>query len=68
MQTIDDLTYDPLDKEIDIAHMKIEKAPYHFDMKDKINVWLDTLYDGSDMDKNKFYNEVENSLKEFCNK
>lgn len=25
-------TIDPLDKEIDFTHMKIEKAPYKFDL------------------------------------
>lgn len=35
---------DPLDKELDFTHMKIEKSPYKFDLKEKIKVWLDTLY------------------------
>lgn len=59
---------DPLDKELDFANMKIEKAPYKFSFKEKINVWLDTLYDGAGMTKDNFYDEVEGSLKEFCNK
>ena len=68
MQITNDLTYDPLEKEIDISHMKVEKAPFRFDTKEKINVWLDTLYDGCNMSKERFYDEVETSLKEFCNK
>ena len=59
---------DPLDKELDLTNMKIEKSPYKFDLKEKIKVWLDTLYDGADISKDKFYEEVENSLKIFCNK
>ena len=35
---------DPLDKELDLTHMKIEKSPYKLDLKEKIKVWLDTLY------------------------
>lgn len=61
-------TIDPLDKELDFTQMKIEKSPYKFDLKEKIKVWLDTLYDGADISKDKFYEEVENSLKIFCNK
>ena len=67
MQTFNNLV-DPLDKELDFSHMKIEKAPYTFSLKEKINVWLDTLYDGVKLPKDTFYNEVESSLKEFCNK
>ena len=59
---------DPLDRELDFSQMKIEKSPYKFDFKEKINAWLDTLYDGVDMTKDNFYNEVEGSLKEFCNR
>ncbi len=59
---------DLYDKEIDFSNVKIEKAPYKFDLKEKINVWLDTLYDGTNITKDRFYDEVENSLKEFCNK
>ena len=65
MQTFDSIV-DPLEKELDFTHMKIEKAPYKFSLKEKINVWLDTLYDGSEISKDTFYNEVEKSLKEFC--
>lgn len=61
-------TIDPLDKELDFTQMKIEKSPYKFDLQEKIKVWLDTLYDGSNISKEKFYEEVENSLKVFCNK
>lgn len=61
-------TIDPLDKEIDFTHVKIEKSPYKFDLKEKINVWLDTLYDDINIPKEKFYEEVENSLRTFCNK
>ena len=61
-------TIDPLDKEIDFAQMKVEKSPYKFDLQEKIKVWLDTLYDGANIPKEKFYDEVENSLKVFCNK
>ena len=67
MQTYSNVN-DPLDRELDFSHMKIEKAPYKFSLKEKINVWLDTLYDGVKLSKDNFYNEVENSLKEFCNK
>lgn len=67
MQIFDN-SVDPLDNEIDFSHMKIEKAPFKFSLKEKINLWLETLYDGSNISKNVFYNEVENSLKEFCNK
>ena len=67
MQTFDKII-DPLEKEIDFRHTKIEKAPFKFSLKEKINVWLDTLYDGCKMSKDNFYNEVEISLKEFCNK
>lgn len=59
---------DPLDKELDLTHMKIEKSPYKFDLQEKIKVWLDTLYDGENISKEKFYEEVESSLKVFCNK
>lgn len=68
MQIYSDKTIDILDNELDLAHMKIEKAPYKFDLKEKISVWLDTLYDGSNITKDKFYDEVEYSLKKFCNK
>ena len=61
-------TIDPLDKEIDFTHMKIEKAPYKFDLKEKINTWLDTLYDGANISKDEFYEEVESALRAFCNK
>lgn len=61
-------TIDPLDKELDLRNMKIVKAPYKFSLKEKINVWLDTLYDGIDITKENFYNEVESSLREFCRK
>ena len=61
-------TVDPLDKEIDFSRMKIEKTPYKFDFKEKINAWLDTLYDNSNVTKDIFYEEVENSLRAFCNK
>ena len=67
MQTYNNMI-DPLEKELDFSTMKIEKAPYKFSLKEKINVWLDTLYDGTEISKENFYNEVENSLKEFCNK
>lgn len=59
---------DPLDKEIDFKNMKIEKSPYKFELKEKINVWLDTLYDGTNLPKEQFYDEVECSLRTFCNK
>lgn len=61
-------TIDPLDKELDFTQMKIEKSPYKFDLQEKIKVWLDTLYDGENISKEKFYEEVESSLKVFCNK
>lgn len=64
---ISNYTIDPLDKEIDFTNMKIEKSPYKFELKEKINVWLDTLYDGVNISKEKFYEEVENSLRTFCN-
>ena len=67
MQIFDKII-DPLEKEIDFSHMKIEKAPFKFSLKEKINVWLDTLYDGCRMSKDNFYNEVEILLREFCNK
>lgn len=60
-------TIDPLDKEIDFTHMKIEKAPYKFDLKEKISTWLDTLYDGANISKDEFYVEVESALRTFCN-
>lgn len=66
MQTIDNIVYDPLDKEIDFSHVKIEKNPYHFDMSEKINLWIDTLYADSNLSKDSFYNQVENSLRKFC--
>lgn len=61
-------TIDPLDKELDFTQMKIEKSPYKFDLQEKIRAWLDTLYDGANISKEKFYEEVESSLKVFCNK
>ena len=61
-------TIDPLDKELDFTQMKIEKSPYKFDFQEKIKVWLDTLYDGANISKEKFYEEIENSLRVFCNK
>lgn len=67
MQTYKNII-DPLDKELDFSHMKIVKAPYKFSLKEKIKVWLDTLYDGVELSKDSFYDEVETSLKEFCRK
>ena len=37
MQTFDSVV-DPLDKELDFTHMKVEKAPYTFSLKEKIGV------------------------------
>ena len=50
MQTFNSVV-DSLDKELDFSHMKIEKAPYTFSLKEKISVWLDTLYNDVELPK-----------------
>lgn len=59
---------DPLDKELDISNMRVEKGYSNFSFEEKIKLWLDTLYLDSKLTKKEFYSEVENYLKEFCEK
>lgn len=68
MHNINSVEYDPLDKTIDVKNMKIVKNPYKFDFDEKVAIWLDTLYDDSNLSKDDFYVKVQKALKEFCEK
>ena len=66
MQDINSLTYDPLTKKIDYSKVQPIKLQFDFSFDDKIDNWLDTLYEDSNLSKKDFFEKVNNKLKVFC--
>ena len=59
MQTYSNVN-DPLDRELDFSHMKIEKAPYKFSTEEKILMTIKAyLAEGEIVNKEKFRQEAD---------